>query len=137
MKIGVVTADFNSEITHKMEKIAVKHAHNLNAKVVKRIHVPGVFEIPYAVDRLLHDDGIDGVATLGAVITGDTGHDKVVASNAARKIMDLSIEFHKPVSLGIIGPKVTWQQALDRHEGYARRSVEAVVNLLSLEFRKV
>ncbi len=129
-KIGIVVADFNADITHLMEKIAREQAKLLNANVIKTIHVPGVYDVPLAVKRLLANNDIDGVITLGCVLEGDTAHDEIVGNNAARKITDLSLEFNKPVALGISGPRMTHAQALKRLDGYARRATDACIKLI-------
>ncbi len=103
-KLGIAVAEFNSEITLKMLEIAKEHATSLGAEVVKVIKVPGAFDLPFAVKKLLTLPEIDAVATLGCVIENETEHDEIVAHNAARKIMDLSLEYNKPVGLGISGP---------------------------------
>lgn len=74
------------------------------------------------------DWGYHGVVTIGAVIEGETEHDDIVIQNAARKIADLSIEYSKPVGLGISGPGMTRLQAEARIER-AKAAVEAVVKL--------
>ncbi len=132
MNLAIVTSDFNSKMTHKMEEIAKHHAVKLGATIKKIIRVPGAFEIPFAVKKLLKNKEIDGIVTLGAVIKGDTDHDRVVADNAARQIMELSLEYMKPVSLGIIGPNVTRSQAAARFENYAKRAAEAVIKMLNI-----
>ncbi|MBL7147552.1 MAG: 6,7-dimethyl-8-ribityllumazine synthase [Nanoarchaeota archaeon] len=134
MNIAIVTADFNSKITHKMEEIAKKHAISLGAKIKKTIHVPGAFEIPFAVKKLIKNKEIKGIITLGAVIKGDTGHDQIVANNAAQQIIKLSLEYEKPISLGIIGPNVTKEQATARLENYAKRAAEAVIKMLNIDY---
>ncbi|MEK6976996.1 MAG: 6,7-dimethyl-8-ribityllumazine synthase, partial [Candidatus Hydrothermarchaeota archaeon] len=78
--------------------------------------------------RLLEKKDVGGVVTLGAVIEGETKHDEIVIQQAARKIVDLSIEYNKPVSLGIAGPGLSRLQAHERVE-YAKRAVEAVVKM--------
>jgi 6,7-dimethyl-8-ribityllumazine synthase len=70
------------------------------------------------------------VVTIGTVIQGDTGHDEIVAQHAARKLMDLSIEFDKPVTFGISGPKMSRADAHKRVD-YAKRAVEAAVKLVA------
>ncbi|MCG7841005.1 MAG: 6,7-dimethyl-8-ribityllumazine synthase, partial [Methanomassiliicoccales archaeon] len=70
-----------------------------------------------------------GVVTIGCVIEGETGHDEIIIQNAARKITDLSLEFMKPVSLGITGPGMTRLQAEDRIDN-AKNAVESVVKML-------
>ncbi len=129
-RLGLVVSDYNADITHLMGKIAEEHAVFLGAKITKTIRVPGAFDIPIAVKKLVDMKNIDGVVTLGTVIEGDTDHDTIVASNAARKITDLSVESGKPVSLGISGPKMSHPDAVKRLEGYAKRAVETTVKLL-------
>ncbi len=80
--------------------------------------------------KLLERKDLDGVVALGAVIQGETKHDELVAGQTARKMMDLMIEYGKPVGLGIIGPGATRMQAMERIEDYARRAVEAVVKMI-------
>ncbi|HEQ78824.1 MAG TPA: 6,7-dimethyl-8-ribityllumazine synthase [Euryarchaeota archaeon] len=128
MKIGFVVSEFNYDITSMMEERAKSHAEFLGAKVAKTIRVPGVFDMPLAIKTLLKSDDIDGVVCLGAVIEGETEHDDVVISHAARKMADLSLEFEKPVGLGVTGPGMSRLQAEARIER-AKDAVEAVVKL--------
>ncbi len=132
MNLAIVTADFNSKITNKMESIAKKQAIKLGAAIKQTIHVPGAFEIPFAVKKLIKQKEINGIITLGAVIKGDTDHDQVVANNAAEQILKLSLKYEKPVSLGIIGPNVTRAQAEEKLENYAKRAAETVIKMLNI-----
>ncbi len=129
IRLGIVVSEFNFQITYLMLKQAEEHARFLGAEIVKVLKVPGVFEIPLGVKKLLEEKDIDGVVALGAVIEGETKHDEIVAQHAARKIMDLMIEHGKPVALGISGPGETLLQAFDRVD-YAKRAVEAVVKMV-------
>ena len=127
-KIGLVAAEFNYEVTMLMIERAKAEAEFLG-KIVKEIKVPGVFEIPLAVKRMLEKDDVDAVITIGAVITGETKHDEVVVAQASRKVMDLGLEYDKPVGFGITGPGMTELQAMDRIEK-GRDVVDAVVKML-------
>ena len=129
-KLGMVVSTFNYEITGEMRKRAEQRAGEVGTRIVKIIEVPGSFEIPLAVKEMLDDKNIDGVITLGTVIKGGTDHDTVVAHAIARKLLDLSVEYGKPVSLGISGPNITWQQSKKRINGYAVRAVESVVKMV-------
>jgi 6,7-dimethyl-8-ribityllumazine synthase len=91
--------------------------------------VPGSFDMPLAIKTLLQKDDIDAVVTIGCVIEGDTEHDEIVVQNAARKIADLSLDFGKPVALGIAGPGMTRMQAEDRID-YGKNAVEAAVKMV-------
>lgn len=112
-----------------MELLGREHAKFLGAEVASVVYVPGVYDMPIVVRRLLRRDDIDAVVTIGCVIQGDTAHDEVVAQHAARKLMDLSLEFDKPVTLGITGPRMSRPDAHKRVD-YAKRAVEAAVKLL-------
>jgi len=128
IKLGLVVAEFNRDITYAMEIVAKEHAEFLGAKVTGIIRVPGVFDAPIAIKEMLQTD-VDAVVAIGCVIEGETEHDEIVAQHAARKIMDLSLEYGKPVTLGISGPgmgRIAAHQRID----YAKRAVEAAVKLV-------
>jgi 6,7-dimethyl-8-ribityllumazine synthase len=129
-KIGIVVSDTYKEITNAMLQVAKEHAEFLGAEVVKIINVPGSFEVPLAVKTLLEKEEIQAVATLGVIIEGDTDHDNIIAQNAARKIIDLSLEYKKPASLGIAGPKMTRNDAHKRIDKFGKDSVESVIKML-------
>ncbi len=128
MRIGIVVSEFNYDITMMMLERAKSHAEFLGVEVSHVVRVPGVFDMPLAVKHLLSKDDVDGVVTLGAVIEGETDHDEIVIQHASRKIVDLSLEYSKPVSLGITGPGMSRLQAEERIER-AKAAVESVVKL--------
>ncbi len=127
-RIGAVIAEFNFDITQMMLELAKEEAKVLDAEITKVVVVPGVFDMALAIKKLLQKDEIDAVITLGAVIEGATDHDQIVAQHASRKIADLSLEYDKPVALGISGPGMT---RLDAHKriDYGKRAVEAAVKM--------
>ncbi|EQD26305.1 6,7-dimethyl-8-ribityllumazine synthase [mine drainage metagenome] len=129
MNIGIVVSEYNYDITMMMLQRAKEHAEFLGATVTEVFKAPGTYDIPLAVKHLISRDDVDGVVTLGAVIKGETDHDEIIMNNAARKIMDLSVEFSKPVTLGISGPGETRLQAQVRIEG-AKDAVEGLVKMI-------
>jgi 6,7-dimethyl-8-ribityllumazine synthase len=130
-RIALVVSDFNDEITSRMEAQALQAAKQAGAQVVKIIHVPGAFDIPIAAAALARRPDVDAVATLGAVIKGETKHDEIVVRECARSLSAISIRANKPVSLGVIGPGATHAQAQARADEYAQRSVNSVLLLIS------
>ncbi|WNY28060.1 6,7-dimethyl-8-ribityllumazine synthase [Methanimicrococcus stummii] len=129
IKIGFVVAEFNRDITYQMEILGEEHAKFLGAEVTEKIYVPGAYDMPLAIKKLLENKDIDAVVTVGCVIEGDTSHDEVVVAQVTRKMTDLSLEYGKPVALGISGPGMTRMQAMERMD-YAKRAVEAAVKLI-------
>ncbi len=107
------------------------HAVKIGAKVSYVLYVPGAFDMPLAIERLLRKKNVDAIVTLGAVIKGDTRHDDIIAENAARLIADLSLKYGKPVALGISGPGMTEEQAKDRADTVPVRAVNSAVNMVA------
>lgn len=136
IRLAIVVSEFNSEITLKMLERARSQAEKLGAKAGYVLYVPGTFDMPLAVERLLKKKNVDAVVTLGAVIKGDTRHDDIVAENAARLIADLSLKHGKPVALGITGPGMTIDQARERAQLVPVGAVNAAVNM-TLRLRKL
>jgi 6,7-dimethyl-8-ribityllumazine synthase len=129
IKLGFVVAEFNRDLTYQMEMLGREHAEFLGAIVEQTIMVPGVYDMPLAIKKMVTDPQIDAVVTIGCVIEGQTKHDEIVVQHAARKITDLALEYDKPVTLGISGPGMS---RLDAHKrvDYAKRAVEAAVKLV-------
>jgi len=71
--------------------------------------------------------------TLGVVIQGDTDHDLIIVNNVSKKLMDLSLQYNKPLGFGIIGPRVTWQQAKKRATEYSKRAIKAALEMLRIK----
>ncbi len=129
INLGFVVAEFNRDLTYQMELLGIEHAKFLGAEVTETILVPGVFDMPLAIKKLCEQDDIDAVVTIGIVIEGATKHDEIVVQQASRKIMDLALEYEKPVTLGIAGPGMTRMEAHKRVD-YAKRAVEAAVKMV-------
>ena len=129
INLGFVIAEFNRDLTYQMELLGKEHADFLGATVKETIMVPGVYDMPLAIKKLCEREDIDAIVTIGAVIEGSTKHDEIVVQQASRKITDLSLEYDKPVTLGIAGPGMTRLEAHQRVD-YAKRAVEAAVKMI-------
>lgn len=135
IRLGIVVAEFNMDITHKMMDTAIAHIKKLGAETAKIIHVPGVFDMPIAIKKLLELKGknsIDAVITLGCVIQGETAHDELITYTVANRISKLSLKYNKPVTLGISGPRMTRRAGEARAEEYGRRASEAAIELVHM-----
>lgn len=129
IKLGFVVAEFNRDITYMMEIEGREHAKFLGAEVTESFYVPGAYDMPLAIKKMLEDGKVDAVVTIGCVIEGATQHDEIVVQHAARKIIDLSLEYNKPVALGISGPGMTRLEANERID-YAKRAVESAIKMV-------
>lgn len=126
LKIGVVTARFNIEITEKLEKGALSALREMGCgeSDMLIVRVPGAFEVPLAAKALL-ERGCDAVVALGAVIRGETSHYDSVCAAVERGCTELQLRFGKPVAFGILTTE-NEEQALDRAGGnHGNKGVEA------------
>lgn len=132
VRLGLVVAQFNKEspVTLEMEERARAAADERAAEIVETVEVPGSYDTPLAADRLARREDIDAVVVLGAIITGDTDHDRVIADAAAQGLTDVSLDRDKPVALGIIGPGMSHDEARARID-YGATAVESALDMVS------
>ena len=129
IQVAIVASEFNYDVTLLMVERAKEEVEFLGATLGPVVKTPGVYDVPLAAKVLLGRPDVDAVVALGAVIEGETDHDEVVMNQAARKLADLSVQFSKPLGLGISGPGETRLQAQDRIEN-AGNAVRAVVKMV-------
>jgi len=98
-KILIINSNYYKDISKSLvsnSKIELKKKkYKINI-----IDVPGIFEIPIAIRRYIHK--YDGFIALGCVIKGQTPHFDLICSSTFKSILDLSLNFNKPVGNGII-----------------------------------
>ena len=129
VSLGLVVSRFNREVTEQMEDRAHEAAADRDVDVVETIRVPGAYDAPLAADRLARRDGIDAVAVVGTIVTGDTDHDEVIADAAAQGLTDVSLDRDTPVTFGVSGPGMSGAEAREREDKGAE-AVEAAVDLV-------
>ena len=136
MNIAIVVAEFNEKVTSRMHEVAIEKAKDLKLNIKYPCKVPGIFDMPLIIDKLLQKKDIDGIVTLGAVIKGQTKHDEVIANSTARNIVKLSVKHQKPVSFGISGPGMSERQAYARIRSVSENAVNAVQKI-DIELRRI
>ncbi|MBP5531653.1 MAG: 6,7-dimethyl-8-ribityllumazine synthase [Lentisphaeria bacterium] len=104
MKFGVVCARFNDFFVSKLLEGAVDVIvrHGGDAKKISVAYVPGSYEIPFAVKKMLATGKFDAVIALGVVIQGATPHAGYINSEVAKCLAQLGLESGTPVTYGLI-----------------------------------
>ena len=134
-KIGIVTSEWNPEITDALRDGAVNFL--LEQGVLKdnlKIHsVPGSFELPLGAAMMFDaDEGLDGVVCLGCVIQGETRHFDFISQAVADGIMRVGLDYGAPVSFGVLTCN-SFEQAKERSGGkHGNKGVEAAVTVLKM-----
>jgi len=93
--------------------------------------VPGTFDVPLITKKLLMNKKINGIVVLGAIEKGKTLHGEMIGNTTAKTLQELSLQFNKPVTLGIVGPGATQEQIQLRIESHATRATKALIYLIN------
>lgn len=129
LRFGIVTADWNAHITHKMHKACVETLlkHGVKEDALKVLQVPGAFELPAGARLLAARFDADAIICIGCVIKGETAHNEYINQAVASGLTQLSIATGRPHIFGVLTPNDE-QQALDRAGGrHGNKGVEAAV----------
>lgn len=130
LKIGIVASLYNSEYVNALVEAAEKELKN-HEVIIKR--VPGAFEIPLEVKKLLQKKDVKGVITLGVIWQGQTAHADLIGQTVTEALMMLMIEFEKPVIHEVLMVK-NEHQAKERCMGKklnrGKEAAEAVLHML-------
>jgi Riboflavin synthase beta-chain len=130
VQIGLVLGRFHRQEAEEMLAEAQGVAARLGLQIVAESWVPGSMETPLAVKRLLRRPEIAGVAALGIIERGETSHGLVMGQAVIKSLIDLQLEFMKPVGVGILGPDIHPSQIPSRVRPYAAAAIEAVATML-------
>ena len=115
IKIGIVCARFNDFLVSRLLSGAMDAIvrHGGCADDVSVAYVPGSYEIPFAVKKMLDTKAYDAIVALGVVIQGDTPHASYINSEVAKGLAQLGLESGIPVTYGMITAD-NLEQAIER-----------------------
>lgn len=131
MTIVIVAAEFHKDIIEEMIKAAQQEILSQGKKVeVKR--VAGCYEIPLIAKKALALKDTKAVVALGYIEKGETKHGEVMGQVVYKTLVNIQLEYGKPVGIGIIGPGATEEQAKVRATRMAQQAVKAALQNLSL-----
>jgi|TARA_B100000745_G_scaffold295955_1_gene240705 6,7-dimethyl-8-ribityllumazine synthase len=128
LKICIVSSKYNEKITDGIYKNAVVKLNVLGIKKFDSISVPGAFEIPVAISKIIKK--YDGVIAVGCIIKGETPNFDFISKAITNGIMELSILNKKPIGNAII-------TCLNREQALARFNKGAEASLAVLEVLKI
>lgn len=115
LKIGVVVSRFNQFISERLLEGALDALQKLGAdeKDITVYKVPGSFEIPVIVKKLVRAKRADGIVCLGALIRGDTPHFDFLSAEVTKGLAQIAMDEGVPISFGILTVD-TIEQGIER-----------------------
>lgn len=133
-KVAIIASRFNHIITDRLVEGARDSflRHGGNEEFLDLILVPGAYEIPFVLDRLLAGKKYDGICTLGAIIRGSTPHFDYVSAEATKGIANTTLKYQTPVTFGVLTTE-TIEQAIERAGSkVGNKGFEAMSGLIEL-----
>ena len=100
--IVVVCASFHEEHVKKMLNHVETEIKDKNLEITHIQWVPGSFELPLAMNRLLSRTDIAAGICLGIIEKGETQHGEAIGNALMKSLLDIQINQNKPM-LGVIG----------------------------------
>ena len=134
LRFGIVCARFNDFLVSRLLSGAVDAIvrHGGSGEMISVAYVPGSYEIPFAVKKMLERGGFDAVIALGVVIQGDTPHASYINAEVAKGLAQLGLESGVPVTYGMITAD-TLEQAINRSGVKAgNKGVDAAVAAIEM-----
>ncbi|HIC95511.1 TPA: 6,7-dimethyl-8-ribityllumazine synthase [Candidatus Bipolaricaulota bacterium] len=134
LRIAIVVARFNSAITERLLSGAVDRLvrGGVEREDIDIFWVPGSFELPQAVQRLIKAGKYDGIIPLGCLIRGETPHFDFLARAVTEGLIRLSLSTEgTPLVFGVLTAD-TPEQALARSGLKSHKGVQAAESLLEL-----
>tara|TARA_Y100001970_G_C14206533_1_gene844354 strand:- start:1008 stop:1448 length:441 start_codon:yes stop_codon:yes gene_type:complete len=142
MRIAIVSSMFNEEISNNLISGAMQCYNDITNQDFDKSNifkVPGAFEIPFLVKKLLStsSNNFDAIVTLGCVIKGETAHFEYISESVTRAIMELNLNrsFDIPIIYGVL-TAYYYEQALNRclndktNKGY--EVMESAIKMIDL-----
>lgn len=133
-KVAIISSRFNHLITDRLIEGAKDSfiRHGGNEKHLSLVLVPGAYELPFALNRLLKQAKFDGICCVGAVIRGSTPHFDYVSAEATKGIANATLKYDACVSFGLLTTD-NIEQAIERAGTKAgNKGFEAMSSLIEL-----
>ena len=131
--VAIVLGTFHQAQSEQMLAAATAAIRERDLELVAVSRVPGSYEKPLAVKRLLRRADVDGVVVLGIIERGETAHGRVMGQSVSNALVQLQLEFMKPIGIGIIGPEVFPSQIAPRLDSHAVAAVAACHVMLTAD----
>ena len=133
-RIGIVVGRFNGFVVESLVDGAIDALlrHGVLGSNITVIRVPGAFELPLVAQRAAESDRFDAIVALGAIIRGSTPHFDIVASESAKGLSAVAMDYNIPVANGIITTD-SIEQAIERSGTKAgNKGAEAALSALEM-----
>ena len=123
--ISIVASLYNEDLVNSLLDSTVRGLRTLIPGITVNIYrVPGAFEIPVCVKKLIESNNIDVMIALGVIIKGETSHAELVGSSVTQSLQEIATNFNTPIIHEVLLTE-NREQAIERCKGDKNRGTDA------------
>ena len=133
-RYGIAITRFNSFIVDRLLDGALDalRKQGVQDRDITIVKVPGSYELPLTVKKMIESGSYDAVIALGAVIRGGTPHFEYVAGECVKGLSQVSLNTGIPIAFGVLTVD-TIEQAIERAGTKAgNRGAEAALTAIEM-----
>ena len=114
-RYGIAITRFNSFIVDRLLDGALDalRKQGVQDRDITIVKVPGSYELPLTVKKMIESGSYDAVIALGAVIRGGTPHFEYVAGECVKGLSQVSLNTGIPIAFAVLTVD-TIEQAIER-----------------------
>ena len=114
-RYGIAITRFNSFIVDRLLDGALDalRKQGVQDRDITIVKVPGSYELPLTLKKMIESGSYDAVIALGAVIRGGTPHFEYVAGECVKGLSQVSLNTGIPIAFGVLTVD-TIEQAIER-----------------------
>ena len=114
-RYGIAITRFNRFIVDRLLDGALDalRKQGVQDRDITIVKVPGSYELPLTVKKMIESGSYDAVIALGAVIRGGTPHFEYVAGECVKGLSQVSLNTGIPIAFGVLTVD-TIEQAIER-----------------------
>lgn len=133
-RFAIVVSRYNDSVTGRMLDAAVStlRSGGVADDRIDVAMVPGSFELPFAADRLAATGRYAAVICLGAIIKGETSHDRYIAQAVATGIEASARHRGVPVIFGVLTCDTLAQAVARAGGGHGNKGTECAEAALEM-----
>lgn len=133
LKIGVVQARFNADITNALASACKAEllALGVAEKDITHVTVPGALEVPLALQAMAEKGHFDALVALGCIIRGETYHFELVANESGAGVTRIALDYQLPIANAILTTE-DMSQAMARKDEKGRDAARVAVEMVNL-----
>ncbi len=127
--IAIIAGEFHKDLAKVMIRGAQREVEK-SGRTAEVFWVPGSYEVPLMLDSILSKERFAGCVAVGYIEKGHTMHGEIMGAVVHEQILKLSLQYKKPVGIGIIGPGALLEQARARAPHYGKAAAKAAISML-------